>query len=594
MLRGLRTLMKPFLAMAPRVLLRQGAILREAELRSVVEEVSIQRRGRTQPLLVWNEHLAGPLKDLYVTEEMARSQLRKDFSCVDVLRRAAVLLRLLRKKDLKAPERLTLTRQAFADTWPAVIVDSDQFLASLAARGQFPAVVADQGLLRIELDALRDPWPEPESPLLGVAADARFARLAMVMSAFDDESSFKPGDYTAQILVSLARMREQGEAISALVRLHELYVEILPQHLPEADAWFLRTYGIGLRDWIETACVLAHGLTTGLGPEVDTAQMEEVPGLQHVSPVLRSLSLDLEEMRTALVGKRGAEALGVIRERPFLRLMDHRLLTLHPDFVLSAVDDVTYLRLSNDSDPAIVGFAAVFGDVLEEYVGGILGRITSGLGPSASLARIPERKGTRKRCDWAWRVGDALVLIDSKRVGLSPGAVVGDHRLRRKIDKELGSACEQFCETMEDIKTTGIGAVVPGLSLPAPGWAPKRVVAWVIHHRPLGMWFNSPSQLLARTVGKDRWDSLFSGRPTFLTVAEAELLEARASQVNWDSLFAEFANEDPATFSGLDSYLYEKGYRGSPFSEFVRATLPKILSGEPTLPGPVEPAGAEK
>jgi hypothetical protein len=177
------------------------------------------------------------------------------------------------------------------------------------------------------------------------------------------------------------------------------------------------------------------------------------------------------------------------------------------------------------------------------------------------IARIAEAAG-RKRCDWEIRVGDVLVLVDAKRLGVTSEWIMGldvNTRLRERIDKEGGEVCDQFLQTIEDIERVGVNALIPEFP---PGWKPARVHAWVVHHRPLFMWFNSSTKLLERTVGVDRWRKSFSARPAFLSISELELLEGALPTLNIDRYLRAREREDPTTYLALDHYLYETGWRG--------------------------------
>ena len=75
---------------------------------------------------------------------------------------------------------------------------------------------------------------------------------------------------------------------------------------------------------------------------------------------------------------------------------------------------------------------------------------------STRFVRIREGARGRNRCDFAWKLGEDLLLLDAKRFGLGSNLLMGDLGLSDRMLKDVGHALKQFAETAEDIARNGM------------------------------------------------------------------------------------------------------------------------------------------
>jgi hypothetical protein len=558
---------------------------------------------RIQQALSWN-WLVGPHEHLRVDRDGVRSALREHFDWARFIEHAATILAQLRgAKDAGAYADLTL--QALSDDWPAAVDRPELLIQAFVTAQRSPASVSEQGLLALIADALASPWDSPSQLLPESKRLRRLLRLAMLASEVMDDRSdperrneprqeSEEETFSAEILLGIGRLREP-DALSTLVRSHELYVELLPSIFPDADDAFERARGASVTNWIADVYTLAQAFSRQLQPgarwtaSVNLASVVTDRSLARLQLVARRLSRDRESFRDRFGSIKPEDvnrglAFQPLRETPLLWLPavgEHYYVILHVDFVLASGDDGIYFGMQDALPPAKrAAFRTAFGKAFERYVERVLLRCSTAATDS-SFARIEEGGGSEepKRCDFAWRLGDQLILIDAKRVGFSSLMLMGGDGLRKRYADDLVNGFEQLLATAEDVARLGVETVIPALDVPA-GWRPARTFGVIVHHRPIFLWFGSAARLLKDAGLADRWQNTFAASPRAFSIAEVELLEAALPSFDFQSLLDALATDDVRTYLGLDTFLEATGWRGFSVSPYFKDRAEKLLAAQ--------------
>lgn len=482
--------------------------------------------------------------------------------------------------------------------------------------------MSEQGLLALIADALAEPWDAAKTPIPESKRLNRFLRLAMFASELMDDrahdsdqrtSTVVPFDeetFSAEMLLGVGRLRE-ADALTALVRAHDLYAEILPETYAEAQEVFESRVGISLADWITNVSLLAQSFFRELRPDsrwaatLNLASVNTSGNVERFRKIVRRLSRDREAFRDryASIDSRKVNrglAFQPIRETPFLHLPDRGAefyAILHADFVLAAADDGVYFAI-HDALPVTkrASFRSAFGKAFELYVERVLLRCAACISES-SVVRIREGTGSEepKRCDFAWRCGDQLILIDAKRVGFSAFMLMGGEGIRERYASDLINGFEQLITTAEDIERLGVEKVIPELRAPAD-WRPSRIFGVIAHHRPIFLWFDSAKKLLRdaslperwkdEALAKrwknsrleERWDASFAAQPHAFGASELELLEAVLPSFPLDRILDAWASDDVRSYLGLDIFLESSGWQGLVASPYAQQKARALLA----------------
>jgi hypothetical protein len=522
------------------------------------------------PALSWNLIAKGT--GLTVDSDKVHLELRSSFAFSELVEWCMTGLHSLLRAQLDPAFHSAMTLSALLDDWPAAIEDAEGLMRVLRSSGRAPIAVTELGLLSLLADALCDPWDEALQPLRMEYVENRLCRLAMmaaeVLSSAEREEVGEGGSYAAELIIASGRLRENDWAGSVLVRTHELYAELLPSFfagtLPEP-------HGISLSQWVKLATAIAVLKVDGPNPGVDLSQLEEEASAARA--VLTSLSAPVSRMtqrfrKLRADGMRFAPLYLPFREHPFLELSPNLFALVWGSFLLRGIDDRAYFDTLNAlPEGQRSHFQKVFGQALEEYVWRILQRARE-VAPGSQIHRIQriDGVGERKRCDFAWRIGEDLLLIESKRVGIPVGYLMGEEGLRQRLDEELGRAALQLLETAEEIAERGAGAVLEA----EHGWVPRRVFGWVVSHQPLFMWYSSGDAVLRRQGIEEGWKARFASKPAFLALGELEHLEAALPTLPIGRYLDALAVEHGSTEQGFNNYLAAIGWRGpiaSPYYE---------------------------
>jgi hypothetical protein len=378
-----------------------------------------------QQCISWN-WLVESHQSLRVTREDLRDAVRAQFEWSDVIQQAATVLAKIRHGRI-GDAHADITKCALSDDWPAAVDQPDNLIQAFQRAERNPVSVSEQGLLALIADALAAPWQAPRTPVPEGKRLNRFFRLAMFASELMDDRAngremsavvaFDEETFSAEILLGVGRLRE-ADALTALVRAHDLYVEILPEIFAEAQQTFETRVGVPLADWITDVSLLAQSFFKELRPDtrwsatLNMASVNTNGNVERFRKIVRWLSRDREGFRDRYASidatkvNRGL-AFQPIRETPFLHLPDRGpefYAILHADFVLAAADDGVYFAI-HDALPVTkkASFRSAFGKAFERYVERVLlvskVRMLSRTGgyvtASGPAARLDRRKGLR-------------------------------------------------------------------------------------------------------------------------------------------------------------------------------------------------------
>jgi hypothetical protein len=567
-------------------LVRRGVIVLGTPIARVLGERPLSS-SLVQHAVSWDD-LLGANQDLRVDRAGLRAAMRRFVGwkqLVEVISNVLARARYPQWPQFKE----NVTRWALEDSWPASVQNFSVLMTRFKESGRDLRVVTDQALLSMLTDALREPWGEATEP----APDPthRILRLAMIANAVLVPQVTPQYARRPEPMLAFGSIRSNDAPVLQLVRAYEIYGEILPEVFPGAAAAFERATGIGVARWITDVCRIAQAAITWLkrhenasaGINLDPAQPDVPPGFERVSSVADVLSATPGEFREELLKldqetvDRGL-AFEPIRQRPLLRdaaFGEHQVILLHLDFLLSAADDGVYHRvlpqLSEDDRPR---FLERFGVAFERYVERVLTRCASRL-PDSRVVGLTASKA--KRCDFAWRIGDDLVLVDAKRWGVTAAMLMGVNDLSAWIDERLAGAAEQLIATADGIDRGDI-PLASAIGRES-GWRPRRLFGLIVHHHPLFLWYTSTRESLARQGAEARWDRLFMASPLAWSVSELELFEAAATTFDVEALLSALASGHSEAGMGLRGYLNDVGWRGR-VSPHVEERFAKILRQE--------------
>jgi hypothetical protein len=446
---------------------------------------------------------------------------------------ANALARSRRARAAYFEERVN--RLALEDNWPAGIANWSVLMRAFADGGKRLTAVTEQGLLWLLADALADPWASAgATPAFD---DRRLLRLAMVAGGAMSNPIAAEAARSPEVLLPVGRLHHDDEALAVLVRSYELYCELLPSVFPRAIEAFEGSVGISVSQWIVDACrtFLATrkwlkmredgGATLNLSP----TQENLPPDYERIHATAKRLSASRQEFRTAFAKAPQDSNRGLrfepLRRWPLLTselIGEHLFVVLHLDFLLGAADDGVFYRVLDALDSVERDhFLEKFGLVYESYVESVLRRAVSGL-PGCGFARLDDgTERTRRRCDFAVRILDDLVLVDAKRCGVSAAMVEGRTDMRTRLDEQVAKAASQFIQTAKDVERGAVEALPTHLGV-AEDWHPRRTFGLIVHHHPLFLWFESTRQVLQRQGLSTEWDRLFASAPIAWSTSELE------------------------------------------------------------------------
>lgn len=544
--------------------------------------------------------LVGRADAARVTRDALRGAIRRWFSWEEALVFTAHQLGMM-GAPLEVAGRFVerAADLALADDWPARLLGSESLLARIRQGGRQLIPLNLHGLLWIMLDALSSPWDDAAEPLPEAVAMRRFARLVLVASGgfdldgqagevpdFATGSTERPPFKTANALIPAGRLGEHDDVERALVRAHDLYLEKLPPHWPDAGNVFHTARGMRLRDWIVGACSVTRQLESNLGkPIVQRPILEMAPShddQRNLSlAVMRGLSRTREEFQARLgelsSSEPGALPVQAVRETPVLKLDEARYLVLHDDFVLASADDgVFYSILDALPRDARTPFFTAFGLAVEDYVHQLLRRCSaSAKGPGCVIRIAPSKHA--KRCDFLWILGNLGVLVEAKRVGLAARHLEGGEPLAVRLAEELGEACEQILSTRNAIERDEVPELLEQRGIVMP----SRYVGAIVTHRPVFGWFTNRRDAVPEPL-RESWTDTFGAPPAIWSLADAELLEAAAQTIDLATVFDQVASDSPSTYAGLANLLFGLGVRGSAISPHCTERLGQILGSAGT------------
>jgi hypothetical protein len=558
-----------------------------------------------QPSLSWN-WLVGQHDHFRVTRDALRCALRAQFEWVNLIETTATILARIRRAH-ESGEHANITISALSDDWPAAVDRPEVLVGALRTADRIAVSVSEQGLLAIIADALADPWDRPPSPVPENRRMRRLLKLAMIASEVMDDRADREAvahdtggaeTFSAEILLGVGRLRE-WDVLPALVRSMELYAEILPSIVPGALEAFERAKGVAVADWIADVCVLAQACFRELRPNgphtasVDLATVRTDRDLSRVQRIARLLSRDQAAFRTrfsqiSAAGVNRGLAFQPIRECPLLLVPnrgEHFYVVLHADFLLAAADDGVYFAMHDalPSETERARFRTGFGIAFERYAERVLRRCNDVALDACFVTVVAGTSDDEpKRCDFAWRFGDALVLIDAKRVGFSAAMLMGGEGIQKRYEDDLVRAFEQFLETADAIASRGVKSVLPDLDAP-DGWEPRRTFGFVVHHRPIYLWFGSGAKLLRDAGLSERWARLFAASPRALSIGEIELLESALPSFPIKGYLDALEADHVDTYLGFDAFLQVRGWRGLVGSPYVERRGKEFLAPGSTV-----------
>lgn len=549
--------------------------------------------GFFRPALSWNE-IAGP--DAAVDADGLHATVRRWFGWEELLQRATTALAAFGfSYSATVRAQRQLLELALADTWPFAIEDAPALLAVSRRTSTPGSTASERGLLWLIANAIDEPWTAAQEPLQGQEADRRFARLVMVATGMTTiPSHLKPAAAaratgvaslpTTAALLSDGRLAERDVLIRWLVRAVELYDEMLPSVLPEANRAFEARNGMSVRTWIVKAMSLSNlveqQIANGslsrarfdLGPlSVEQERSPTVALMRIMAATQSKLQAMLRDARERATDQ--TLAFEPIRRYPLLDLGENRYVVLHKDFIAAAADDGVWYVLNDALGPR---FGSAFGIILERYAERVLRRCASS--SAHGLSRIPEsrRKGVL-RCDFAWRVGEDLILLDAKRSGLSSAHLMGDPEACTRLEEQVGHAFLQLLATHRSIRAGELDDVIEQLGVPRT-WRPRHTIPVVITHRPVFVFFSSAETILSRLGVASDWDSEFTAMPVVWSLSDVELLEAALPEIDLTALIRAIASREPVTTCGMPPYLDSVGYTGPTASPYFDARRHEILT----------------
>lgn len=548
---------------------REREAARAADVAAYLAPASVGFVG----VLSWGVIARG--SDVLVTLDDFRAERRRSFTWREFMLRCASTLAAVRDAGPSSEIHDNITRWALADDWPAAIKGWTELIEGWQNDGRAVLVASEQGVLSMLADALARPWEAASNRLRDGYADARFARLAMVAHDVYDATPHEPAAptdaYISQPLLGVGRLRERSNPLATLVRAHELYVELLPRWLPDAEALFEGARGVPLMEWLCDATLIANMCFQALKPGSGHAPVLDLRAgsaadVVRLRKVAHGMSLDSSGFMTEL-GRLGQKdvapglAFAPIRISPLLRDGENVWVVLHADFLMTAVEEGPWYTVADAlraRSTAVAGeFRTNFGEAFQEYVGRVLIRCSEAF-QDAAVARIPEAEG-QERSDFAWRVGGDLVLVEVKRASVASHVLMGAPGVAALLDKMAGKACSQLLTTRE-----ALAEWLPGVASKlgvASDWVPRRAFGLVVHHRPLFMWFATGATVLRRCGVQAAWSRQFSAVPGFVDVAELELFEAAPGYLTrW--LDAQSADH-PIAYAGVRTFLSDAAYSGS-------------------------------
>jgi hypothetical protein len=581
-------------ALLDTVLLQSGGLLLPGATFAEVARESSPANATVRGALSFNR-LLGPARHLWIDADGVKAAVRRYFAWEPFVEMVSRVLAQMRTVGPDAGPRRFLTEASLADTWPAEILNSAALLRYLETRQRSSLSVSEQGLLALLVDALAAPWDVAQEVVAGERVVTRLARCAMIASEVLDVRGEQDGAialFAPDALLGLGRIREVDLPRCALVRAHELYVELLPQYFEQSGEIFAGARGMSIASWIHGAMALAASgmnlVEQGGGTRIDLRQAPPTPAMLRVRQVAHRLSRTREEFRDAY-GPLLAQPINPglaflpLRETPLLRVDHERYISLHADFLQAASDDGVFFGILNALARTVAGgFLAAAGLAFEQYVLRVLQRCAAA--SATQVVRVPQNDRGRNRCDFAWRIGHDLLLLDAKRFGLGANLVMGDIRLAERMLDDVGHALQQFAETVEDMRTHGMPAVIPALA----GWMPQRVFAAAISHKPMYAWFDAADRITAMSELPRPWSEMFAARPAVWSISDLEQLEAALPVHPLERLLADLAQNHPITYLDLRTYLREIGWRGPHASEYYAARAREILAqhADSWSPGP--------
>jgi hypothetical protein len=567
---------------------RLGVALPELE-----KHLGTPERVTIQSAVSWN-FVVGPAIDLRIAWPDLRKAMRRWFGWTDMLHQlAGALVALGSATNVSRDAESRLARLALADSWPASIDGWQELVQRAAAQRRSIAAVSELGLLLIVADALADPWGLAEEPLAPPESSTRLARLGMAASdgLASPEVVLSPPDAanpysTTRVLVTAGRLCERDDALRWLVRAHEIYGELLTLSCPFVDRRFRASQGCSIRAWVTHVCGLVNLIEETVRRSPDTKPVLDFGPAETEGDERIKIAAALSRDRVAFAERyrelgycpdKPKALMQPIRERPLLRVDERQYLVLHDDFLLGAADDGIWYRI-NDSLSHVErsNFHQEFGRVLECYAERVLRRCAASV--SESVFAAVERRDGDKRCDFVWRVGDYLVLIEAKRAALTAEDLDGSPDLARRIDRDVGPACRQLLATHAAIHRDGLNAVAPSLSVPE-GWQPRGFIPVIVTHRPVFLWFSSRRELVQRAGIDAQWQCSFAVAPVVWSLADLEVLEASAPTVSLQRLLQDILADHASTFANVPTYLASIGYTGVTASEYVDRRRHEILRG---------------
>lgn len=211
-------------------------------------------------------------------------------------------------------------------------------------------------------------------------------------------------------------------------------------------------------------------------------------------------------------------------------------------------------------------FRTAFGDAFEDYVLRVLRRCSAR--SRTRVARVDEAAGDQ-RCDFAWRSGDDLVLIDAKRASVPANDLMGGTEIWKTVERNFHKALRQLLATAEMVQQGGLAEAAPELGLP-PGWMPRRIFPVVIHHRPLFLWFDTGDRLVSSAGVSPRWSECFAAAPSFWSVSDIEAMERALFSRSINPLLDALAARHPLARVGLKEFFRGAQYP-DPSADYYRS-----------------------
>jgi hypothetical protein len=518
-----------------------GMVVLGVALNELAKHFALSPAIVNQSCITWN-FLVGPDSPLGIGSDAIHDEMRRSFSWHDlVLRCASALAALGASATATDRTQASFAEDALRDNWPAAVIDCHVFLERARRAGRPIITASELGLLWLLSNALEEPWDEALSPLAGTEAHRRFGRLAMMSSdGLNPPSHLVAGQTmaavatvtpfaTARVLRGAGRLSERDDVVRFLVRAYELYVELVPTAFAEAGAIFERAASVAIDTWIIQVCGLVHLMEQECGIERRKLPVVDLgaDGRRHPArDVARILSRPREDYAALMMDcrRRAADqtlALEPLRRFPLLRLSAERYVVLHDDFLLGAADDGIFYTVLDALEPRKrMAFRVAVGNAVETYAFRCLNRVARDV-PDSAVARVDTANGLR--CDFAMRLGNDLVLFETKRANLESKAIMGGTEADELYIEQFGKGCKQILQTKVAIDRDGLHRVAPTLELPI-GWKPSRVIGVLLCHRPNFLWYSSFETLLKECKLTELWRDHLAGLPVIWSLSDLELL----------------------------------------------------------------------